>query len=158
MSIKFCYDIEKTCAVSGHRVLPKNFDTDNLYYLFETAIKNGYKYFLCGMALGFDTLCFQTLEKLRQIYDIKIIACIPCLMQHSRFNKNQKAEYERMIKSCDDMIVLQDNYDEFCMKKRNDYMVKNSSLLICYITRSSGGTYYTVKLAVEKNKKVIYVK
>ena len=30
-----------------------------------------------------------------------------------------------MIKSCDDMIVLQDNYDEFCMKKRNKYMVDN---------------------------------
>lgn len=158
MIIKYPYDKKKTCCLSGHRVLPKNFAEDKVYEVLENSIKDGYTYFLCGMALGFDTVCFQTLEKLRSLYDIKIIACVPCLMQHSRFNKKQKIEYERMIKSCDDMVVIQKDYDDFCMKKRNAFMVENSTRLVCYITRRSGGTYYTVKYAVENDVDVVYLK
>jgi hypothetical protein len=44
------------------------------------------------------------------------------------------------------------------MKKRNKFMVDNVELVFCYLTKSLGGTYYTVKYAIENDKKIIYFK
>jgi uncharacterized phage-like protein YoqJ len=110
------------------------------------------------MALGFDTVAFNCLEKFRQHNDIRIVACVPCLGQDKLFNKKQKAEYQRLINSADEVIVLQEKYDPYCMKKRNCFMVDNCSVLLCYLTKSRGGTYQTVCYAKENNKDVLYLK
>lgn len=149
---------EKTVALSGHRILPKTFSHDRLDKLLYYLVKDGYNTFLCGMAIGFDTEAFKSLEKLRKVNDIRIIACVPCACQDNKFSAKQKVEYQRMIKSADHVIVLQEEYDEFCMKKRNCFMVDNSSVLLCYLTKSSGGTYQTVSYAKENKKDILYVK
>ena len=41
------------------------------------------------------------------------------------------------------------------MLKRDRYMVDNSDIVVAYLTKSSGGTYYTVKYANEKGVKVV---
>ncbi len=151
-------DIKKTCCFSGHRVLGKNFDKNKIAEIVDILIKDGFDTFLCGMALGFDTECFKVLEKFRLYNDVKIIACVPCKNQSERFNKTQKLEYDRMLSLSDEVIYIQEKYDNYCMKKRNCFMVDNSCCLVCYLTRSSGGTYQTVSYAVEKNKTIIYIK
>ena len=151
-------DIKKTCCFSGHRVLGKNFDKNKIIEIVDILIKDGFTTFLCGMALVFDTECFKVLEQFKTTNDIKIVACVPCKNQSERFNKNQKLEYDRMLNVADEVIYIQEKYDVYCMKKRNYYMVDNSCCLVCYLTRSSGGTYQTVSYAVEQNKCVIYIK
>ena len=41
------------------------------------------------------------------------------------------------------------------MIKRNRYLVDNSSLCICYLTRQTGGTAYTVRYAESKGVTVL---
>ena len=41
--------------------------------------------------------------------------------------------------------------------KRNEYMVKNADIILCYITRHYGGAYKAVKLAEKLKKKVINI-
>ena len=149
---------QKTVALSGHRILPKSFNYAKLEELLFYLVKDGYNTFLCGMAIGFDTEAFKVLEKLRKENSIKIIACVPCNNQDRGFNKAQKQEYDRLIKSADEVIVLQDKYDVYCMKKRNCFMVDNASVLLCYLTQSKGGTYQTVTYAIENKVDVLYVK
>lgn len=140
----------KTVAVSGHRFLGKDFDKQLLKQVFIYLINNGYDTFLIGMAVGFDSECFRVLEQLRKEYDIKIIACIPCLNQHKNFSYILKKEYERMVDSADEKIILQENYDKYCMLKRNNFMVDNASALVTYIRKDTGGTVYTVNYAKKK--------
>lgn len=147
----------KTCAVTGHRILLKDLDIDLLRREFINAINIGYDTFLVGMALGFDTICFQTLESLRKEYKIKIIACVPCPSQPYKFTIEQKIEYDRMIESSNDALLISEVYDRYCMKRRNDFMVNNSSLLICYLRRDFGGTFYTVNKAKKDGVKIINV-
>lgn len=120
------------------------------------SINEGFNTFLCGMALGFDSLCFSILEEFREEYDIEIIACVPCLGQEDKFTTSQKREYKRMLKMANEVIVFAENYFRGCMQIRNRYLVDNSERLICYLTTSSGGTFYTVEYALKKGKEVIY--
>ena len=64
----------KTLAVTGHRSLPSDLNIERLekgfYYFID---EKGYDTFLVGMAVGFDSLCFKILEKIRKKRKIKII-------------------------------------------------------------------------------------
>ncbi|MBQ9513851.1 MAG: DUF1273 family protein [Clostridia bacterium] len=144
------FDRNITCCVSGHRVVKKDLDIKKLERVLNKSVDFGYKYFLVGMALGFDTICFQILEKIRKEKDIKIVACIPCLTQDYKFNFEEKKEYKRMLDSADIKIILSETYNPWCMQKRNRFMVDNSSRLISYLRDAYGGTFNTVKYAQEQ--------
>lgn len=147
----------KTCAVTGHRIVDGKFCTEKLKKCFYKLVEGGYDTFLVGMAIGFDTLCFQTLESVRREKNIKIIACIPCETQSAKFNNSQKEEYDRMLNSADGKIMISTEYTPRCMHKRNVFMVDNSSCLIAYINRDFGGTANTVKYAEKKGVMIIRV-
>lgn len=148
------FDKKTTCCVSGHRIVKKDLDIKKLENVFKLSIEKGYKNFLVGMALGFDTICFQILEKIRKEKDIKIIACIPCLTQDYKYSADDKKEYKRMIESADNKIILSESYNPWCMQKRNRFMVDNSTLLISYLRNAYGGTFNTVKYAQEQGIKI----
>ncbi len=148
---------KRTCSFTGHRILPNDFPLEELEKSVYKAINDGFNTFLCGMALGFDTVCFHLLEKIRETKKIKIVACVPCKTQSAYFNKKQKAEYERMINCADKVICLSENYYDGCMQERNKYMVDNSSRVICYLNYGHGGTYQTVKYAAESDSEVVYI-
>ena len=80
----------RACAVSGHRNVEKNLDINRLEQIFIKLIEGGVDTFLVGMALGFDSICFKILERLRKANPIKIIACIPCKTQSYKYNEEQK--------------------------------------------------------------------
>lgn len=146
----------KTLAVTGHRSLPSDLNIERLekgfYYFID---EKGYDTFLVGMAVGFDSLCFKILEKIRKNRKIKIIACIPCLNQDANFSDEQKKEYKKMVKSADQKIILQEEYDKYCMQKRNEFMVDNASIVFACFRKDYGGTAYTVRYANKKNVPVI---
>ena len=148
---------KKTICVSGHRCLGKDLDKKRVEGFLIKLIEKGFNTFLIGMALGFDTLCFQILERLKEKNDIKIIACVPCPEQPSKFNQKQKEEYFRLLSVADEKVVLNEEYTPYCMQKRNEFMVDNSFAVLCYLNRNSGGTFNTVSYAKKKNVFVINV-
>ena len=150
-------DKKKTCCFSGHRILPSNFDCEELKKLVYKSINDGFDTFLCGMALGFDSECFKVLQELKKDFTLKVIACIPCESQSKFFNKKQKAEYEKMINSADEVIYVSKEYFDGCMQKRNRHLVDGSSLCVCYLAKQDGGTAYTVQYAREKGLQVVNI-
>lgn len=147
----------KACAFTGHRVLYSDFDKNKIIKIVNKLIMEGYDIFLVGMAIGFDTECLKILINLKQKHSIKIIACIPCQNQSARFNKKQKEEYADLLKIVDEKIILSEEYTPTCMKVRNEFMVKNSSVVVAYLKKDFGGTNQTVRYAEKCGKKVILV-
>lgn len=147
----------KTCAVTGHRNVEKNFEKLNLEKEFINLIAQGVNMFLVGMAIGFDTICFNVLKKIREKSSIKIIACIPCKDQDAKFSDSQKKEYKEMLNSADDRVIISEKYTSYCMQKRNVFMVDNSQFLVCYLRDNKGGTFNTVNYAKRKNIEIINV-
>lgn len=147
----------RTCAFTGHRVLYDDFSETLVKKEILSAINDGYDAFLVGMALGFDTECCKLLLSLREQYDIKIVACVPCASQPERFNKEQKKTYFDLLSKTDDVKIISEQYTPTCMRKRNEFMVDNSSRLIAYLKRDYGGTKNTVNYAIKRGIKIIYV-
>ena len=76
-----------TVALSGHRVLAKNFDVSALGRALDELLRQGAECFLCGMALGFDLLCGELLaERKAAGAAFKLVACIPCADQAEKFS------------------------------------------------------------------------
>lgn len=149
--------IEKCCAVTGHRKITEDLDFKKLREVFINLITKGYDTFLIGMAVGFDTLCFKILEKLKEDYSIKLVASVPCFNQDINFTPLQKKVYRDMLKKADITYYISKEYTPYSMQKRNMFMVDNSSVLVAYLREKKGGTYNTVKYATNNNKKIIYI-
>lgn len=147
----------RTCAFTGHRTLYKDFNAEKVEKEILNLIEKGYNIFLVGMAVGFDTECFKILLKIKEKKEVKIIACVPCKNQSEKFNGKQKIEYRELINKADEVIVLSEEYSPRCMKKRNEFMVDNCSVLIAYLRRDYGGTSQTVKIAEKYGKQVIFI-
>lgn len=114
-------------------------------------IENGYVCFCAGGALGFDMLAAQTVIKLKMMYPyIKLILILPCKNQAEYWKKEDKVIYEDIKAKSYKVIYTSKVYYRGCMHKRNRYLVDNSICCICYLTRETGGTAYTVHYAKEK--------
>ena len=142
---------ERTACFTGHRTIPflqrRKIEKRTEEALIET-IKQGYRFFGTGGALGFDTLAAQTVLRLRKTYpQIKLILVLPCLSQTRGWRPEDIAEYERIKAAADKVVYTSQEYTRDCMFKRNRHLVDNSSLCIAYLTENTGGTAYTVDYA-----------
>lgn len=145
---------ENTCCFTGHRKIPpENFEeiSQRLENMLIQLIEKGYMYFGAGGALGFDTLASQTVLKLKTVYPyIKLILVLPCESQADYWKKEDKIIYEDIKAKADKVVYTSKDYFPGCMHKRNRHLVDNSSSCICYLTKETGGTAYTVHYAKEK--------
>lgn len=147
----------KRACVTGHRAMSAF--PAGLSETLRSVVLDGYTEFLVGMALGFDQYCYEELLRMKgEFPQLRIVACIPCGDQAARFTRAQKARYDRLCAAADERIVLYPSYVEGCMQERNRYMVDHSDLVVAYLRYAAGGTYYTVKYAVERGKEILYLK
>lgn len=146
-----CYNkivVMKTCAITGHRVLPENFNRQALYDELELLIRDGCDTFLCGMAEGFDLTCLDCLVSLRRKYRISTEACIPFPEQDKYFSKENKRLYRFLLEECDKKTILNQSYFSGCFLLRDRYMVDHCDFLYAYCTKDRGGAHYTLSYAV----------
>ena len=147
-----------TACFTGHRIIPL-FERATLSKLLEKAviesIEKGYRYFGAGGALGFDTMAALTVLRLRNKYpQIKLILVLPCENQTRNWKEADIEKYEHIKSQADKVVYVSKEYTRDCMHKRNRHLVDNSSLCICYLTKPSGGTAYTVNYAKDNGLKV----
>lgn len=149
-----------TCFFTGHRDIP-----DGLYdEIYNNTVKKitdladkGYTDFICGGAVGFDTLAAKAVLSLRGSLNIKLHLILPCGDQTKFFSDAQKEEYFNIKEACDSVSVLYDKYFRGCMHARNRAMADASSYCIAFCTKKSGGTAYTVNYAESHNVNVYFV-
>lgn len=160
----------KTACFTGHRSqnLPWRFNElderclamkRTLRAEIEKAIERGYKTFLCGMALGFDTICAETIIDLKQKYpDIELIGALPCKIQDRKWADKDKTRYRNLLQQLDGVRCIYDKYiGAECMLERNRYMVNNSSLMIALFNGQAGGTKSTIDYAKQQGLEIVII-
>ncbi len=121
----------------------------------EKSIQHGYKIFISGMAIGFDTIFAEVVLELKEKYPyIKLIAALPCRDQYKLWKAPQIERYNKILKQCDDIRCLYEEFTDNCMQERNDYMLNCSSLVFALFDGKPGGTRYTINNAKQKGLKV----
>jgi len=148
-----------TVCFTGHRVIPQDrYEALKIQLtdLLEDLISQGYCYFGCGGALGFDTLAALTVLSLQEKHpQVKLILVLPCYDQFKGWLEKDVKVFNDILKKANKVVYVEKNYTPECMFKRNRHLVDNSSLCISYLTKNTGGTAYTVKYAKENGVEVI---
>ena len=147
-----------TACFTGHRFLP---EAEMSRIMEQTACEiaraygEGFNRFICGGAIGFDTLAAKEVIRFRLEHpDVILMIAVPCQNQSERWAKKDKLEYRNILNQADEVFVLSDRYYEGCMQARNRFMVDHSSLCFCYMTRFEGGTWTTVRYAMHQHLSV----
>jgi len=162
-------DKNMACAFTGHRpqYLPWRGGEDDPRCLefkqitekrIQKFINDGVTYFLSGMALGFDIYAAEAVIKLKRDNPGAALECvIPFDGQESRWSESDKARYYSILGRCNKKTVICRDYAKSCYAERNRYLVDNSGFLFAALSKSEGGTAYTVGYAVKKNRRVIKI-
>ena len=143
----------KTVCFTGHRTIPSGDDLKALIGrvdgLVMAAYKKGYRVFIAGGAVGFDTLAACRVIVFRRRHpDVRLQLVLPCRNQTEKWeNTDTLALYKRILGEADEVEYVTDFYTDTCMHERNRLMVDRSALCIAYLKSTRGGTAYTVNYA-----------
>lgn len=157
----------KICCLTGHR--PKGFPWDYadkdciehksyLALLREKTIElilEGYTHFISGGALGADSDFAEIVIDLRECAypDITLEIAVPCPNQDLKWCTKDKHRYKKICNAADSVNVISEKYTNFCMQKRNEYMVDHSAfVIVVWNGEKRGGTYGTFQYTQRKKK------
>ena len=149
-----------TCFFTGHRSIPKDKLSHLLAKLDETIdrlIAEGYNRFVCGGAVGFDTLaaCRVVVAKTKHP-EVELHLVLPCRDQTAKWRSSYDlALYQRIKGYADEVCYATDTYSAGCMHLRNRMMADMSSVCVAYYNGAGGGTAYTVRYAIDQGIQVI---
>lgn len=153
---------EKTVCFTGHRPekLPGgsyagdirlNMIKSTLYYQIQLAIEQGFEFFINGLARGVDIWAAQYVIELRRQYpDIKLISVMPFRNHSKGFKGKDLYDLNLVINNSDEVICVSDEFSKDCYRRRNYYMVDNSSRLIAVVENFRSGTGQTINYARKK--------
>lgn len=156
-----------TCCFTGHREQklpwganeadPRCVDLKKrIYDSIEAVYASGIRHYICGMANGCDMFFGEAVLALRAEHaDVTLEAAVPYAAQSERWRPDLKARYEVLISSADYHTLVCKDYAKDCMRRRNRYMVDNSSVIIAAYSGESGGTMQTLLYALRQKIEII---
>lgn len=118
--------------------------------------------YISGMALGVDTIFFETALYLREHsgeFTVQVIAAVPFLGQERQWPRESRKEYHELLKQADETIVVsKGGYEAWKMQRRNEFMVDHSDVVVAvYNGAKFGGTKNCVDYAIKRNKDIIVI-
>ncbi|MCL2509156.1 MAG: DUF1273 domain-containing protein [Oscillospiraceae bacterium] len=151
----------QTCCFTGHRSIPAS-EIESVKRKLETNIilllEQGVTDFICGGAVGFDTLAALSVLKMKENNPgIRLILFLPCKDQTKFWKESDKKIYGAIREKADRTVYLSETYAHGCMQKRNKAMVENSRVCLCYCKRPNSGTGFTVRYAEKVGLRIVNI-
>lgn len=158
---------ESACCFTGYRPekLPALGDERDkhiidlkvqLYEAVLLAADEGYRYFLCGMARGFDIFAAETVLALKShVPFMQLIAAVPYYGQERAWSTDWQVRYHHILDQTDRIVYISQVYYKGCQMARNKYLVDHSSKIIAYFDGRPGGTAFTYRYACKKQLSVV---
>lgn len=156
-----------TCCFTGHRPdkLPWGMDErdprctalkQSLLREVEGLYRRGFRHFISGMAMGCDLYFAEAALELREKYpELTVEGAVPCPTQADRWPGALRRRWREVLDRCDLETVVQQDYDRFCMLRRDRYMVDRSAAILAVFNGSPGGTQYTLNYAMDKRLEIL---
>lgn len=154
---------KQTACFTGHRNIPKGDDLQRLMgktdAMITAAYHKGYRIFITGGAVGFDTLAAcRVIVAMKRMTDIKLHLALPCRNQTEKWVRTEDIVlYKHIMGYAERVDYITDFYNDTCMLERNRFMVDRSGLCIAYCIKDKGGSAYTVRYAKKEGLGVVNV-
>ncbi len=143
-----------TVAFTGHRHYAGEAATE-LALLVRSLYEEGYRTFLCGMAIGFDLAAGEAVVALREEYpEVRLVAVVPCVGQERAFSPIDRLRYAQLLEQADARIVLAQRYHKGCYHERNAYLIDHAACLVAWYDGTMGGTQQSFLLALHRGLRV----
>ena len=141
----------KTCSFFGHRSIIDDVSVkQQLYEVVEELIVNqDVDTFLLGEMGDFEIIAGKVLQELKKKYPHIVRETILCFSEQLQRDSKVSSEWFHL-----------DSAVSKCKRrgripKRNQMVVEQSDVIVCYINVPYGGAYTAYKRAVKKNKRII---
>lgn len=143
-------------SFTGHRSYQGEADAQ-LHHTLRQLYNDGYTRFLCGMAWGWDLAAAEAVIELRKEYgEITLIAVEPYAEFRRLFHGKDLEQYNRVVESADEVVVVSEQGGDAAFRMRNDYLVENAAIVVAWFDGlPRGGTAYTVRRARHSHLPVI---
>lgn len=151
-TVAFTVQNNSRSLISDKEALSNEIETIILEYYSQ-----GFRYFMSGMAIGFDLLAAEVVLKLKPLYSgLELIPVIPFPEQPKYYNDEDKQRYENILRQCEESVVVNVEYYWGSYHRRNDFLIDNSSCVIAYFDGiKRGGTY--LLLSGQNSLKCLYL-
>lgn len=161
------WEANRTCCFTGHRPdkLPWGLDEQDprcaalkrsLARELEGLYRREFRHFISGMAMGCDLYFAEAALSLRERYpEVTVEGAVPCPAQPSRWPDPLRRRWRDILDRCDLETVVQQNYDRWCMLRRDRYMVDRSAAILAVFDGTAGGTQYTLNYAMDKKRQIL---
>lgn len=149
-----------TCCFTGHRELDGNeaFLWKETQKAVAALYDEGIRTFLSGGAQGFDLLAARAVLALKKSHpDARLVMILPCQNQAKSWSAAARREHEFVLQQADKVTILAPHYYNGCMQVRNRRLVDDAQVVVAYLKKNAGGTYYTVQYANGKGLPVWYI-
>ena len=97
-----------TCSFTGHRQIAyekRAAVTALIRRAVEYAYSEGCRTFMCGGALGFDTLAAREIIRFRMSHNgVRLVLALPCIEQDAKWSEQQKNAYNYTVAEADEVI------------------------------------------------------
>ena len=165
--------MSKTLCFTGHRKVPGRGYGEwagigkALFSAIDAAYKNGFRTFICGGAIGFDTeAAYAVLASMETRPDMRLVMAIPFKNQPSAWPATAQDEYHTLLLQAHEVVYTDeekglDNVGEYAVHKmyiRNRYMVDRSDVVVAGMCESStSGTQHCIDYAKIKKIPVLVI-
>lgn len=157
-------DLSSTCCITGHRPQKLSFGFNESHkdcIQLKSSIKSKIidhvncmvNIFITGMALGVDMLTAETVLDLKTDFNLQLVAAIPHIDQHKKWNAEYQTRYFEILSCYDIVYIVRDKYTKDCFQKRNEWMVDNSQYVIgVYDDSISSGSKNCINYAKKQHR------
>lgn len=152
---------ETTCCFTGPR--PKNlpmggnefspeiiFLKSKIRLAVTEAYRDGFRFFMSGMAEGFDLFAAEAVLELKsELEGIALVAVLPYSEAPEHHSDFIRKRIHNILLKADAVFSLSEKYVPGCEHKRNRYMTESSGRIIGFYNGLSGGTAHCWNCALE---------
>ena len=140
-------EIDKTCCFFGHRNLNCEIKPDLIKAIKDLIENHGVTHFYVGNQGQFDSLVISALKDIYALYPkidyAVVLAYLP--------GKDSKIDLGHTIYP----EGIENVPKRFCISWRNNWLVKNSRYVICYVAHITGGAFSFKEKAKKKGRTVV---
>ena len=77
--------------------------------------------------------------------ELRLLMILPCEGQDRAYPPEEKTRYREVLSQADLVRYTAHTYYKGCMLARDRVLAEAADYCLCYLTRSTGGTAYTVR-------------
>lgn len=138
------------CSFFGHKDTPSSVYPQLVKSIEELITVRGIASFMVGNQGNFDSMVLKALRELKQTYSHVCYNVVLAYMPGKQQDYETLAPEETFLPE-----GIETTPKRFAISYRNKFMVRESDIVLCYITHSWGGAAQFVEYAEKQGKEII---